>query len=546
MDYYSDLRTSFLESRTRSGLQGDLDRGNFLIGLETELWARLARNNDSFIEAAQIDDDLLRANATFLHENAHWWQHMGSTCGFVVGQSMLLQTDSTLRFLAETRLTRLVKPLYHYDRDDPQIGQRAPLNGLVNTWMDVEFGQFLLFAPAEIAKRLRSRFFLSPAHALYTLYAEFNHLFAEVTGAGGEELFPNLDVWSDGLAVLAQKGAINHGPDAKVALPEIGLEAIGEAQARLFELRYLARATGERPWRTYAEKGLLGDRYTLALRAFLRDAGLAWPSGPLAPEVSLFLLAADIALNPASGYPQRETDLERFVWEVHPGTRLLLLARRVAAGVCPPKTVAAEDRSAYGAACAALAAPLGWPSPKELATHITLTASRSPRLETLRQVGASCDFDNETVVPDLMLHLHLVHMNAKAICPEFFCWPDRYMHNKDATQESLQLAEAYLHIYKLNQAPFYWACREDGRILTNPNTFPGNETSPARVALLRDDTASHYFSTKAAHDVVRQLVARRGAFALKFLWNDEPDYAEFIRGLTEPVLGVPLHEVTVL
>jgi hypothetical protein len=316
-DYYSDFREDL-----RSSLLGELGEwGSFdpLI-----LSVTLAERIELGVPlGAEVTKERLFGWGTYLHENMHWYQCIGTTYGVMRLLSSMAQTFVLFRSSRLTSREAIAKPLYKFLTDCPPSNQRVHrlLNMAVNTWMDLEFTNAYFESPVLHAERIaKDPFFVGIDHGALMYLQESVGL---LTGCFPQSGRANSFI--KGLRLRVADG-LENADAQKVVVPPVGASEIMESAARISEVQYLQHASGGRySWTKYQRMGYLDSRYLSAFNLFLQATRLSVGDDPCSPVVNLFLLVCDIALNPTLGYPDVLNDTERFTKNWHPGFRFLKL-----------------------------------------------------------------------------------------------------------------------------------------------------------------------------------------------------------------------------
>lgn len=531
-DYYSDFRCPVVASFQGSSQYGAFDPLNFMIRMSPQMQLTIRGNEHAVRGKADVSADLLSASGTYFHETFHWWQIVGTTFGFVDALSIQSQANTTIGVLQQYPPKQLVKPLCDVHMIDQQAIDGLPLNKAVNAWMDIEFAHALAHAPQRLGELQSRSFFESPGHSFYYLYHDFCNLFSHYDA--GHKLFPNPLEWLQALDALKAANTPSYARGAPCLAAELGMLDIMEGQARILELRYLARATGVQDWAYYEQAGYLGPLYRKALDYFSAQTGISVAQGPLSSAVNLFLLVCDIAMNPATGYPAQIRRHEWLYRDTHPGLRFTRLCLLIGRFKGLADVIQTPDRANYDALSAELCRPFGWRTPAQIAQTITTQVDTIPTLSALRAQADSLDYGEQALHLELFLSLHLRHMRSKAESPEFFCWPDAFFESNASGPLVAQLANANMQYFNRHTAPFEWF-ESDQKI--HPNINLGQHETR------REWVTVQYFLRRAALDVVRQLSAKVGPFDFSFFWNNDPDNAPFVTAMVEQAIGMRLGDV---
>jgi hypothetical protein len=112
------LKSRLLDGDLRpDGTPGDLNachngRGRysptqFVLRLSSDVHRHLAALPVGIFRG-NLDSDTLQAFSTYLHETVHWWQHIGSTAGFIRSMSYTAQSHANFKYLR--RLLEAIGP----------------------------------------------------------------------------------------------------------------------------------------------------------------------------------------------------------------------------------------------------------------------------------------------------------------------------------------------------------------------------------------------------------------------------------------------------
>ncbi len=101
-----------------------------------------------------VSGEQILAFSTYLHETVHWWQHVGSTTGFLLSLIYPAQSHLNHRYL-KTILEQLgpVKSLREFhlrskaEDEGPLMDQ---INIALNNWHDIEFYRWLVTDPRSV------------------------------------------------------------------------------------------------------------------------------------------------------------------------------------------------------------------------------------------------------------------------------------------------------------------------------------------------------------------------------------------------------------
>ena len=74
---------------------------HFVLRLSPEVHRRLAALPTGILQAKDVGPEEIQAFSTYLHETVHWWQHIGSTYGFLLSLSHAIETQAHYNHLKD-------------------------------------------------------------------------------------------------------------------------------------------------------------------------------------------------------------------------------------------------------------------------------------------------------------------------------------------------------------------------------------------------------------------------------------------------------------
>lgn len=527
------LNLSLLDSDlSQEGTPGDLNacqngRGcysplQFVLRLSPEVHRRLA-SLPSGIVRGNADSDSLQAFSTYLHETVHWWQHIGSTAGFMRSMSYLAQSHANFKHLR--RLLEAIGPKKSI-REIAELlaGSGSPetpgglANTIVNNHFDMEFYRFLTHTPKWAQVSVQSPYFDCIGHSFVTTYA--NVLF--VLASTVDETFsvlPDPRPWENEFAKLRsqKEEGFYFGSDFKLA--ELGVWEIFEGQARFAQLQYLHFASGRSVnWGDVRSAGMLNGVYTKAFEVFLRWADLTWPPSIDHPTVALFMLVCDIAINPGEGFPMPLRYPAAFFTDVDPGMRFIFLCRNIAKE-CRNLAdgITSYSRTEYCEVADALTKPLLIEAPQAIAGTLREWASKSESLLSLMTEYERFDFGprNQSV---RMLLAHFLSFNSDKLArPEVFCWPGAWMVGD-------RLSDDIPELFERHSALFVDKADDDGVF---PRMVTGREESLVHEAF------QSFYSMNVTYDMTRQWIVTPGPFNYDYKWLSSSGSSSDCKGFAD-------------
>ncbi len=495
-DYYNDFRQEIRSSLVTDNSEwGSFDPLVLSISLADRIEMGVA------LDAARTNEHLF-GFGTYLHENMHWYQCVGTTYGVGRLLTSMAQSFGTFNRMRRAKLAKadIAKPLYRLLAEtEPHKGaSRQLFNQAVNNWMDIEFTNAYFEQPSKYFERIRQdRFFRSLRHGSLVYIYEFIKLLADCCTSAGQYHEDS------GQIILAELESSEH---ANQVVPPIGAAEIMEAAARISEIQYLQRASGRiYTWDKYKRMGLLEQKYIHAFNFFLKATLLDVGDDPCSSVTSLFLLVCDAALNPTVGYPRVIENPREFYRNWHPGVRfsvicsiLRMLQKRISFRSL------SVDRD-FADLCRDLCSVAGFDDPLKVAEECVCLARSIGAEENLARLDSySSNWPN--LPAGYIIAKHLVAMKVRLQQPFFLSIPAQYTKGDFEHQQAI-------HDTMESLAPPFLR-RNRGALQP---IIPRESSISAR-------TTEEFFSTLMKWLVLfnmgRQLVSRNGSFVYTLPWID--------------------------
>lgn len=522
--------------QTAHGLYNTLQ---FVLRLSPKIHRTLSNLTPGIVTIGETGFDGCQAMSTFLHETVHWWQHIGSTYGFILSLNYPVQSHCThfdlRKLVAEDGFKKSVI------EEARALSQRGPTgfgttagtaNSIINNHFDLLAFRAFTLGPETAKEVVQKNLFENVGHAFHMTYANtVNELASTVDRE--YKIFPHPKEWADGFRTLRDKKVEGHYYGSPVGLWPIGSREIFEGQACFAQLQYLSYACDHRlTLDDFRSFGMLHGVYVRAFEEFLRLTESSTPSSVNDPLVSLFLLVCDLAINPASGFPVPVVNFGSFILDVNPGARFTIFCRLIAEKFPDLKSAVRNcNRTEYEEIGARLcngakeAPPLlisrlfgGW------------FASNGP-LHSLRGEFESYLFEPGNFVLRYLFAHFLSFQEDKFKRPEFFCWPGAWMTGERVDQPLVDLFDKHCALF---------IDKED-----DDAVFP-------RIQRGRDEAVvSRAFDTFYQHavtyDLTDQWISRSGPFRYDVAWlkpSASPDQMkEFLRGNFRAAFGFDPEDV---
>lgn len=323
---YSKEQFDFKSSLNGTNIKGSYNTMQFVLRLRDDV--RYALNN------SEIESERLQASSTSLHENIHWWQHIGSNYGFLLSlsyPSFAHEAKVNLDNLVSKKL--LFKSILKYDEKYYDIHKKTDnpdINTILNNYHDLEYAKAFAIDNKNIHEILKDRrFFLSIGHCYHIFWSLSLNAIASTIDR--EYLFlPNANDWVSNFIQLEKNKVAGFYIDTPMHISSLGIKAIFEGQAIFNQMQYLTVTLNKNlTYKDFENAGMLHGIYLEAFEVFLKITGLNKPANALDPVVGLFLLICDLSINPNNGFPLDIYDYKNFISKNDPGIRFSLLCRAI-------------------------------------------------------------------------------------------------------------------------------------------------------------------------------------------------------------------------
>lgn len=495
----------------------------FVLRLSPLVHRRLAEIEPGVTNSSAIGFDHARAFSTYLHETIHWWQHIGSTYGFMMSLSyptQLYANYNRLRTLIDSVGFR--KPLRKMGEIVPGPGgygtPRGEINTIVNNHFDFTAFRQLTFNERLARRTVEDPYFESIGHAFYMTYAHNIFLLASTADREFEAL-PDPREWEDYPKVLREMRQQGFYYGSPVELWGVGAHEIMEGQACFSQMQYLAFGSGGNlGWDDFREIGMLHGVYEVAFQHFLNRTHLEWPPSLDHPTVGLFLLICDMALNPGAGFPLPILYPHAFIDDTDPGARFQALST-IARLSCPEVMTAIKtySREEYVDVSEKLATAMKIHSPLAAASKCAEWAKERGPFASLMAQYKTFDYDPINMPVRVLFTHFLAFMEDKHRRPEYFCWPAAWMTGGRVSAESRDLFEKHSALF---------IDKED-----DDGIFPRLHTNRDQNLVQRmfDD----FYAANVAYDMTTQWITDPGPFRYEYDWLKQDSKREEMKAFVD-------------
>jgi len=516
------------------GQRGSYNPLHFVVRLKPEFFSQLdSAQSPYFLVSDKSSFDLASAFSTFFHETIHWWQHIGSTTGFMLSMAYPAQTHvNRPHLLTLLREIGPVKSLKKADADTKAAfspeAQKA-LNIVLNNWHDVEFNSRIIIDPTKLNSVVNSPYFESVGHSLHMGLSHTIRLLIETVDPKAL-LLPDIRKWEQGFEQLRNSKHEGYYFGGPVRLLPIAALHIFEGQARFQQLQYLHLASDRKlGWDEFRAQGMLSGKYIAAFEKFLEWSNSSWPDSPIHPTVSLFLLLCDLAINPSDGFPFDIAHFESFLESNNPGFRFYWFCRQLRENPNLLTALSKRDDTEYLELSSLLCKSLVCKQPVEMAERVLRWVESNDTLKALLQEEAAYQFQAENFPVRVCFAKFLRFAQDRCRRPAFFCWPA--LHFVDGgpvasdLNESKELFDTHMPMFMSNL---------EGEIRP---ALTGKHLESAIY-----QTFNTFFGTNIVFDMATQWIMDDGPFKYDYSWLTQsytPEQVKpFADGLFKSAFGV--------
>ena len=498
-------QTRFNATLNAHGLYDGL---RFVVRLSPRVHELIASLPNGIRLSSDATFEQMQAFSTYLHETIHWWQHIGSTCGFMMSLSYPAQTHANLLHLRKF-LDQVgpVKPIRAWAEMNPGprdiASPRATANIIINNQFDIAAYRFLATNPERAELLVNNTMFESLAHA-YSIALSNCVMALSSTFDRELEFIPDPRSWQKELRKLRESKEPGYFYGSPIGLSPVGAFHIFEGQARFAQLQYLHFATGGAfDWGDAAAAGMLSPIYMAAFEDFLARTEFARPDTINHPTVALFMLMCDIAMNPAEAFPFPVLVPKFFIIDVDPGMRFIYLSVIVKHQFPEMRTAITEySASEYVDVSTKLCRALSTFTPLEIVEEINRWVENGPAFKDCLARHDAGKADALNLPLQVLFGQFASYARDKACYPHILCWPGAHMAGHNVSQDSIGLFS--------RQSPMFIDRAEDEMIV------PIVRTGLDEATVM--ETFQEFYGGYALYDLTYQWITTPGPFTYNFRW----------------------------
>ncbi|WP_091902086.1 hypothetical protein [Maribacter stanieri] len=482
----------------------------------------------------EITPEKLQAFSTYLHENIHWWQHIGSNFGFLLSTSYPANAISSfghLKKLVEKEIK--YKSLLKYDEEYYKKNGKSDipeLNILTNNFYDLEYAKLFSLDNKNIHQIIKDkRFFLNVGHSYMILWTNSIFIYSQTLDQDFDFL-PKMNDWIPNFEKLKQEKVNGFHTESDYAISSLGIKAIYEGQAIFNQILYLKNVFKENKiiFKDFIENGMLYGIYIEAFDIFLKILEEERPFFLEDPLIGLFLLVCDISINPNNGFPLDIYDYKNFINKNDPGIRFIGIAKAIN-----------KNKDYYLTKCTDLSKQTYIDLSKLLNKKIGCKCSYSSIKDVLNwkenesiikllEEESNYLYENVNMPFRLFFSKYLRFQEDKYENPHYFCWIGHHIPNAKSN-EVIQLFEKHKALF---------IDSEDGEIK------PVIQKNVDKETLYK--TFNNFYQHTILYELILKWISEDGDFKLDYKWlfnkrNDEN--APIIRETFKYHFGVDIDEI---
>jgi len=487
-----------------STLNGTNSRGTynpmqFVIRLRDDIHNALNETGMSF--------ERIQAFSTFMHENIHWWQHVGSHLGFITSLSY-----PALAHYAHKDLNTLVERdekfksilayfLQQSNHDNPEV------NRILNYWHDIKYAKMFILDNKNIYKIDQDqRFFLSIGHSFHILWSSSINILA-ATIDKDYNFLPNIKNWHKEFNRLEKEQVQGFYINSRMDFSPLGTKAIFEGQARFNQLQYLAIASNNKfTYDDFLREGMLKGIYIEAFDIFLTITDIERPNNLNNSIIGLFLLICDISINPTDGFPHDILHYETFIISNDPGTRFIMLCQAIKND--KDRWVSAivdYSKKEYEDLCEELCKLIVCFAPLHGSKVVMNWVKENESVQTLLKEESEMKFSSGNISIKLFASKYIRFQEDKLKYPNIFCWTGKSMTGEVSSEISLELVEK---IFNKHKALFI----DDIGNEIKPMIFDGYSEQNTM------DTFQSFYTYNTIYDMIMKWIHQSGEFTYNYEW----------------------------
>lgn len=481
-----------------TSVKGSYNTMHFVLRLRKDI--RDARFSDFYPERIQAD-------STVMHENIHWWQHVGSNFGFLFSLSYPAYIHySWENFLGIIDDGYVYKSLIEFDRqyyEKNGIADISNLNVILNNFYDIEYAKLFALSNSNIVEINNDRrFFLNIGHCYHIFWSSIIHTLS-ATIDKDYNFLPPTNSWVERFKLLEENKVDGFYVDSPLHLTPIGIKAIYEGQAAFNQAQFLTRALNPSlKYEDFEKSGLIRGIYSEAFECFLKLTTYNKPDSVMDSIVGLFLIVCDISINPNNGFPLNIYDYENFIIKNDPGIRFTLICHQISKKTEYYRSIINQySKEEYISISKELSEHIGCISPYESIVDVLDWGNQKSIKDILHEEQTE-DFSLENLPIRLMFSKYFRFQEDKLKHPNILCWIGFYLSSREA---EFEIANS---LYEKHHALFM--DDDDGEI--KATIFKGKSEEKILKSF------NNFYAFNILYDLAMKWVNEDGEFKFDYEW----------------------------
>lgn len=470
---------------------------------------RLRDDIRTALNSKEIDPISIQASSTAVHENIHWWQHMGSNFGFLFSLAypsfIHFSYDS---FLKIVKSSNAYKSILKFDKQYYAANNKADIehiNVILNNYHDIEYAKLIALDNKNIEGIIKDRrFFLNIGHCYFIFWVSTLHTLS-ATLDRENDILPNTNNWVKHFEKLTKDKSEGFYIGSPIHISPLGIKAIYEGQAMFNQIQYLLRNLNpELTYTDFENAGMLHGIYIEAFELFLQVTNLDKPINLLDSTVGLFLLVCDLAINPTNGFPLDIYDFKGFIAKNDPGIRFILLCSVISK---KPNyfinKITSYSKDEYISLSKELSEIIGCECPYESIATVLSWEKQSMVSDILKE-EIDLKYSDENLPIRLMFSKYYRFQEDKQKYPNILCWFGYHAYSKNPDVQFEIIDSLYQKHHALFMDDF------DGEI--KPTIFSGRKEENIMSSF------NQFYAFNIIYDLAMKWVYEEGEFKFDYKW----------------------------
>ncbi len=529
---FSEEEFSYDSILDGTSIKGSYSTMQFVLRLRNDV--RIA------LEKGEKDFESIQATSTIIHENIHWWQHVGSNFGFLFSLAYPAFVHYSYEHFKNIIAQGLsYKSILKFDETYYAKHGKADLdeiNIIVNNYYDLEYAKLFALDNKNIHKILEDkRFFLNIGHCYHIFWTCTIHTLSNAIDKDYKFL-PNTNNWPENFKILTENEIEGFYVNSSMHISPIGIKAIYEGQAIFNQMQYLTIVLNpDLTYEDFEKVGMLHGIYVEAFEFFLKFTNLTKPTNLLDPIVGLFLLICDLAINPTNGFPLDIHNYEQFITKNDPGIRFLLLLHIISKDPESYVTrVTGYSKEEYISLSKDLSASIGCRCPYESISTVLSWSSDSEVSKVLEEEEI-LKYSLENLPIRLMFSKFYRFQEDKQKYPNVFCWFGYHANSKNPNV-AFEIVDS---LYRKHHALY----RDDLDGEIKPSIFEG--ISEENIM----ESFNNFYAFNILYDLTLKWVYEQGEFKYDYRWlagARAKDFTPTIKANFEKQYGIDIDKIPIL